>query len=164
MRKILAIFSALLLLGMFFYSVESFRDRGDAELALLDYVIDGDSLAVTIEGKPHIFRLLDIDAPEHGEPFSEQASELLKSQLERGLPLYYYKGDYGLDVYGRMLVLVWRDKPAAIDRAAYLQSLNAELVRQGLALPEKYKVSTSFYSALEALRKEAEQQKKGVHQ
>lgn len=164
MRKTLVAISAIFLLVLFILSLSYERLPGEAQPALLNYVIDGDSLAVEVDGKEQIFRLLDIDAPEYGEPFNQEATAFLKSKLEKDMPLYFYQGQFGQDVYGRWLVLVWTGQPGKLDQQSYQASLNAQLVRQGLALPRKYNVTSPFFAQLESLRNEAEENKRGVHQ
>lgn len=164
MRRILVALSALLLIALFIILQRAERSLGEVQVALLDYVIDGDSLAVNIEGQVHIFRLMDIDAPEQDEPFHQEATTFVKEKLQRDLPVYYYQGSFGQDIYGRSLVLVWQTRPDRVDRNSYLHSLNAQLVQQGLAIPIKYKVYSPFFDQLEPLRVEAQQKKRGVHQ
>ena len=87
------------------------------------YAIDGDTIA--IESKR--VRLVQINTPEVGECYHEQAKLFTKRKLESGQPIKLEKDSEldNKDQYGRALRYVFIGKT----------NLNLELVRQGYAKP-----------------------------
>jgi endonuclease YncB( thermonuclease family) len=83
-------------------------------------VKDGDSLVVKVQGVKMEFRLSDIDAPEHDQPYGAEAKRELES-LAAGKQLVLVPFD--TDRYGRTVAHVWNGDTY----------LNAELVKRGAA-------------------------------
>ncbi|UCG38453.1 MAG: thermonuclease family protein [bacterium] len=86
----------------------------------VDRVLDGDT--VVIEGGERV-RLLGIDAPEKGEPFSELALKRLREMTSGRIVELDVCGER--DPYGRMLALI----------RVGGENVNSALLREGLALP-----------------------------
>lgn len=84
-------------------------------------VIDGDTLEVVGDDGAHQrIRVIDIDAPERGQPWSQRAREALAARVE-GRPLRINR--VGTDRYGRTLGEVYADDVC----------VGCELVREGHA-------------------------------
>jgi endonuclease YncB( thermonuclease family) len=89
-------------------------------LATVEYVLDGDSLEVNLDGHRQQVRLLGIDAPEKDQPFADSARHYLQSLCEgRQVRLI----DHGRDKYERILAEVFVGDIC----------LNQQLVRDGYA-------------------------------
>lgn len=77
--------------------------------ATLQYVFDGDSIEVGVDGRTEEVRLLGINAPEGDECFGDESREALISLLGEGdLVLVSGSGD-DADRYGRLLRYVYVD-------------------------------------------------------
>lgn len=113
-------------------------------------VIDGDSLIVAYGGHSHRIRLIGIDCPEKGQEYSARAkTHALTFCYNKHLRLEFDKRKK--DRYGRELAYVYcGDK-----------MLNAELIREGLALAIKVKPNTQHYEQFKQLEAAAKEQKKG---
>lgn len=107
--------------------------------AEVEWVIDGDTIDVIIDGQEERVRLTGIDTPEvsHdasdtrpatiGECFGDEATAFVESILPVGTPVRLERDVVGRDDYGRMLAYVYR--------AADGIFINYEIVRQGYAQP-----------------------------
>jgi micrococcal nuclease len=98
---------------------------GDARQAVVDRVVDGDTVELSGIGKA---RLIGIDTPEvYGgvECYGREASAYAKRQLD-GERVRYTVGSDERDRYGRVLVYLW---------LADGRSFNALLVSRGFAQP-----------------------------
>lgn len=90
------------------------------EYAVVDRVMDGDSLKVRQHNRSFQVRLWGIDSPEHGQRYGDQAKSRCRRLVEgRQVVL----GRKYIDRYDRVVALVWVDGVL----------LNEELVRQGTA-------------------------------
>jgi micrococcal nuclease len=91
------------------------------------YVIDGDTIIVIIDGKKEKVRLIGVDAPETGgpytkkEPFGREASAFTKKMTEGGNVKLEYDWQKR-DKFGRLLAYVYLEDGTF---------LNAELIKQG---------------------------------
>ena len=89
-------------------------------------VADGDTITVLVEGnKNERIRLSDIDAPEHGQDFSEKSRLYLADMVAGKIVRIEYKER---DMYGRILGTVFING----------KNVNEEMVRVGLAWEYKY--------------------------
>ncbi len=101
-------------------------------------VLDGDSLRfVSTDGRTIEVRLAEIDTPEKGEPFADVARRRLQQlALDRDVAVEYFDGDKYGRLVGRVYVAdTW---------------VNAELVREGLAVVYRHFVEDLSLCALEA--------------
>ena len=97
--------------------------------AVVTRVADGDTIAVSLEGRDEDVRLIGIDTPETVDPqepvqcFGPQASDFTHALLTPGTPVELGFDRERRDVYGRLLAYV------------YLRGrlVNAMLARRGLA-------------------------------
>lgn len=87
---------------------------GPFQAAAVDYVVDGDTLYVNMEGEKVKIRLLSIDTPEsvsreeaQNTPQGAEASAYVKELLPRGTPVYLEFEEERFDRYGRTLADVW---------------------------------------------------------
>ncbi|MBQ7703193.1 MAG: thermonuclease family protein [Firmicutes bacterium] len=101
--------------------------------AVVNFVIDGDSLNITYDGQEEKLRLIGIDAPERYNPDNtdnEQgriAQDYAKKAFPQGTVIYIELGEQERDNYGRLLGYVYRDKAAT-------QMFNLEMIEQGYAV------------------------------
>lgn len=89
------------------------RASGPYEKALLEYVVDGDTLYASVDGKRTKIRLLGIDTPEsvsrtkENTPEGEAAAEYLRGLLHPGDEIFLEYDEQESDKYGRTLAYVW---------------------------------------------------------
>ena len=120
--------------------------------ATVDYVVDGDTVDLIIDGVEERVRLIGIDTPETKkentpiECFGLEATAFAQSLLPEGTPLYVERDVEARDVYGRLLAYIYR-----IDSGIFV---NLEIVRQGyaqpLTIPPNVAHSTEFVEAARA--------------
>lgn len=113
----------------------------DAAALRVTRVIDGDTVDVCCPEAR--VRLLGIDAPERGEPFFDEAAEVVK-HLTLGQPIRLEKCEEEADRYGRLLRHVF----------AGATHVNRELVAAGLA--RAYDFSLNLNPCYEDELREAE--------
>lgn len=107
---------------------------------VVDRVVDGDTVKVTIDGRQVSVRLIGIDTPESVKPdspvecFGPEASQFAEDALS-GEPvvLEFDEGQGYLDRYGRVLAYVWRVQPDGS-----LRLFNEEAVEAGVAVARQY--------------------------
>jgi len=109
--------------GAWLFNPDALQDGLEAKVL---YVSDGDTFAVSWEGKKFKIRLLGVDTPETVHPFKpveyygRQASDYLKKLLEN--QMVHLEFDVNkMDKYGRVLAYVYLDD----------FFINAELIKQG---------------------------------
>ncbi|NNE10853.1 MAG: hypothetical protein HKN41_01250 [Ilumatobacter sp.] len=103
--------------------------------AVVDFVVDGDTIDVIVDGREERVRLTGIDTPElarrdtgaTAECFGEEATAFTTSLLPIGTPVRLERDVEGRDDYGRLLAYVYRADDGIF--------VNYEIVRQGYALP-----------------------------
>lgn len=83
------------------------------ENAVLEYVVDGDTVNVSIDGQDTRVRLIGINTPEsvsqsqENTPEGEEAARYLKSLLRKGDRVYVEYDTRQYDDYGRTLAYLW---------------------------------------------------------
>ncbi len=102
-------------------------------------VQDGDSIRVRIDGQEERVRLIGVNTPEQGECLGDVARSIL-DDLIGGKQIRVGTDIEPFDQYGRILGYVWLDD----------LFVNAEIVRQGVALARPYEPNTSLQEVLEA--------------
>ncbi|MBC1920301.1 endonuclease [Listeria booriae] len=127
----------------------------------LDRVIDGDTLAVKMDGDntSHKVRLLLIDTPESVkpntpvQPYAKEASNRMKELVQgKDLQLEYDAGG-ATDKYGRILAYVYANK----------KQLNETMVREGFArVAYVYKPNTRYLTELNAAQAFAKEEKRNI--
>lgn len=113
----------------------------------VDWIIDGDSLQVLQENQLKMIRLQGIDAPEHDQPFGNEAKKFAIRTAKGKIVRVVEKG---IDKYGRTLAEVFLPDG---------QSLNQLMVAAGMAWRHVY---FSKDKTLMALEKQARQTNKGL--
>lgn len=115
--------------------------------AAVEYVHDGDTLFLD-DGRT--VRLLGVNTPEIGEHlecYGPEATDLLRSLLPEGAPVWVVHDVEPLDQYGRSLLFVY---------TADGLNVNLELLREGAAEVEMYKPNVllrdEVYAAQDAAR------------
>jgi micrococcal nuclease len=99
--------------------------------AVLDRVIDGDTIDVRIGGHTERVRLIGIDTPETKKPdtpvqcFGPEASAFAESLMPAGTPLHLERDVEARDAYDRLLAYVYRSDDGLF--------VNLTIIRQGYA-------------------------------
>ena len=120
-------------------------------------VIDGDTIEVNIDGGIYKVRYIGIDTPELDDNRAEyralaQEATRFNRQLVERKTVRLETDVSKVDKYGRLLRYVYVDDI----------SVNAELVRQGLAWAKAYEPDTKYQDILEEAEAEARQNKIGL--
>lgn len=121
------------------------------------WVIDGDTIEVSIDGKTYRVRYIGINAPETVAPnrpvewMGPEASAANKALVE-GETVYLEKDVSETDRYGRLLRYVFVGDVF----------VNAELVRQGYAQVVTYPPDVKYQSLLLQMQKEAREAGRGL--
>lgn len=101
--------------------------------AIIDDVIDGDTVDVIITGREERVRLIGIDTPETKKPnspiecFGPEAMAFTEALLPIGTPVYIERDVVNRDDFGRLLGYVYRADDGIF--------VNYEIMRQGFAQP-----------------------------
>lgn len=101
--------------------------------ATVEYVVDGDTVDMIIDGVEERVRLIGIDTPETKkentpiECFGPEATAFTQSLLPEGTPVYLERDVEARDVYGRLLAYAY-----LVENGVFV---NLEIVRQGYAQP-----------------------------
>ena len=97
------------------------------------WVVDGDTVHATKNGKLYKIRLTEIDAPERDQPFGKQSTDNLRILLRKGFIDVDLKGQ---DIYKRHLGRIYVDGT----------DINKKMVSTGSAwVYDKYVTDESFY-------------------
>jgi micrococcal nuclease len=108
-------------------------DRVTQANAVVELVVDGDTVDVTIDGDGERVRLIGIDTPETKRPdtpvecFGPEATAFTQSLLPPDTPVRLERDVVGRDDYGRILAYVYRVSDGIL--------VNYEIIRQGYARP-----------------------------
>ena len=101
--------------------------------AVIDFVVDGDTVDVRIDGDDERVRLIGIDTPETQRPetpvecFGPEATTFTESLLAPGTEVRLERDVVGRDDYGRILAYLYRTDDGIF--------VNYEIIRQGYARP-----------------------------
>jgi len=136
----------------------------------LEYVIDGDTLIVSINGEEAKVRLIGLDTPEsvhrdetrnneYGKMASNHTKELLKD-----IDTLYLEFDEDVeDPYGRILAYVWlTDSTKNTTDMVKQQMLNAIILEDGYAKDKVFEPNTRYASILRSICEEAQENKTGL--
>jgi micrococcal nuclease len=135
--------SAVLVSAAFLFGCGS----SDAELppdanAVVERVVDGDTIDVTIDGRGDTVRLIGIDTPETKKPdtpvecYGPEASARLAELLPPGTPVRLERDIDSRDKFGRLLAYVQREPDDLF--------VNAVLIDEGLARPYPFEPNTTY--------------------
>ena len=100
------------------------------------YVIDGDTIDVSIQGAKTRVRLIGVDTPETKHPtkrvscYGPEASRYVNTLLPKGTKVILRPDKKAKDRYGRMLAYVYIQHNGLF--------INLDLVRKGFAKPMKF--------------------------
>ena len=133
---------------------------GLAANAVIDYVVDGDTVDVIIDGRTERIRLIGIDTPETKkrdtpiECFGPEASAYTELLLPVGTPVYIERDIVNRDDYGRLLGYVYRANDGIF--------VNYELMRQGFAQPMSIPPNEAFAELFADAARAAEADNAGI--
>ena len=124
--------------------------------ATVEYVVDGDTIDVMIDGREERVRLTGIDTPEKArrdtgapaECFADEATAFAESLLPVGTEVRLERDVVGRDDYGRVLAYVYRADDGIF--------VNYEIVRQGYAQPLTIPPNVTFADLMVDAAREAE--------
>jgi len=100
---------------------------------VVEYIVDGDTIDVDIDGRVERIRLIGIDTPETKKPdspvecFGPEATAFTASLLPIGTPVRIERDIVNRDDYGRLLGYVYRASDGTF--------VNYEVMRQGFGQP-----------------------------
>lgn len=119
----------------------------DFQTATVDYVIDGDTVDVVVDGSERRVRLAGIDAPEsasHDEslntPEGALATDYVRGLLPVGRTVYLQKDQSETDKYGRLVRYMWLEIPQdpANPDEVRAKMVNSIIVDAGYAKAYRY--------------------------
>ena len=128
--------------------------------ATVDYIVDGDTIDVVIDGRVERVRLIGIDTPETKRPDTEvecygpEATAYITSLLPVGTPIRLERDTVNRDDFGRLLGYVYRADDGIF--------VNYEIVRQGFAQPLTIEPNTSHAELIVDASRAAEQSDLGL--
>ena len=129
------------------------------------YVIDGDTIIVSMDGREEKVRMIGIDAPEsvsateeENSVYGEIASKYTKTKLQEGMKVYLTFDKERKDLYGRTLAYVWIDTDFEEMNNLYQN----QMVSEGYAIAVKYEPNILYWQVLEASMLEAITNKSGL--
>lgn len=127
--------------------------------AVIDHVVDGDTVDVRIDGHTERVRLIGINTPETKAPrrpvecYGPEASALTTLLLPAGTGVRLERDAEARDDYGRLLAYVQRSDGLFV---------NLELVRQGAAVVLSIRPNTAYAAAIAAAADEARRARRGL--
>ena len=120
----------------------------NSEVFIVDYVIDGDT--VELRNRERV-RLIGINTPEMGQPYSSEAKNKLKELIE-GKEVKLEKDITDKDRYDRLLRYIWLGDVL----------INLEMVRLGYANSYTYPPDVKYQDQIVAAEREAREKKIGL--
>lgn len=109
----------------------------DAGLAVVEYVIDGDTIDVRLDGRSERVRLIGVDTPEsvaHDRPvqcYGAEASEFLSTLLPEGTEVRLERDRVARDRFDRLLAYVYRAEDDLLVNLALIEFGFADAVTFG---------------------------------
>lgn len=134
--------------------------------AVVDWVVDGDTIDVVIDGVEERVRLTGIDTPEiahessgdrpgnDAECYADEAHDFIRSLIDEGSPVRLERDVGARDDYGRLLAYVYRASDGVF--------VNYELVRQGYATPLSIEPNTTYADLMVDAARAAERDDVGL--
>lgn len=110
--------------------------------AVVDFVIDGDTIDVILDSGEERVRLIGIDTPEEGrdgepsECFADEATAFTASLLPIGTPVRLERDVVGRDDFGRLLAYVYRASDGLF--------VNEAILRNGFGQPLTIEPNSTF--------------------
>ena len=136
----------------------------DFQKATIEYVVDGDTIDVVIDGHEKRVRLAGIDAPESASHEQERntqegvlATEHVRALLPVGRVVYLQKDVSETDKYGRLVRYVWLDIPSDPKSHEEITSkmANSLIVEAGFARAERFWPDVSYADQLKEAQERA---------
>ena len=124
----------------------------EGEQAHVLYVIDGDTIQVSMNGQEYRVRYVSVNTPERDEPCYADATNA-NADLVEDQTVTLVRDVSDTDRYGRLLRYVYVGNTF----------VNAELVRDGWAEAREYPPDTAQYNTLEDLESDARSHNLGCH-
>jgi endonuclease YncB( thermonuclease family) len=124
----------------------------DGERAQVDYVIDGDTIEVLLNGRAYRVRYIGVDTPERDEPFYDEATEANR-KLVAGQEVILVKDVSDVDQYGRLLRYIYLTDGTFV---------NAELIRQGYARLVTYPPDVAYQDQFRQWQTQARETQSGL--
>jgi len=127
--------------------------RDHAANAVVERVVDGDTIVARIEGRSETVRLIGVDAPESVAPtrpvqcYGKEASLFLADMLPAGTEISVMRDVEARDVYDRLLGYVVRSSDGLF--------VNLELVAAGYAAVLSYPPNDHYADVLDRAQAEA---------
>lgn len=140
--------------------VSSSPTTADASIGVVEFVIDGDTVDLIIDGQEERARLIGIDTPEtvsESTPvqcYGEEASQALKGLLPIGTEVRLTRDDEARDRFGRLLVYIHRAEDDLF--------VNRWLVESGFADALFFEPNTTFEREFTQLRNKARSEAVGL--
>jgi micrococcal nuclease len=131
-----------------------------AETAVVEHVVDGDTIDVAVGTQVERIRMIGIDTPETKIPdeapecWGAEAAALTEALLPVGTPVRLERDLEPRDDYGRLLAYVIRDADGLV--------VNLELARQGAAEPLRIRPNDAYAGAIAAATEEARAAGRGL--
>jgi len=133
----------------------------DAERAVVERVVDGDTVVVEVGGARERLRLVGVDTPETVRPgapvdcYGPEASAWTTDALPAGAMVWLEADDSqgDRDRYDRLLRYVWTDSGTLVNR---------ELIVQGLGREDTYDAAYRYQDDFRAVERTAEAQRTGL--
>ncbi len=144
---------------------------GAYETAVVERVVDGDTIHVSINNKTFTVRFIGLDAPESVHPDKTRntpqgilAASFVKQALPPGKIVYLSKDVSQTDQYGRLLRYVWLNQPNEINSDQEIRSsmFNAILILEGYAYQKTYPPDVSYVEPFIIYQREAKKAKRGL--
>ncbi|MDQ0247111.1 micrococcal nuclease [Bacillus fengqiuensis] len=135
------------------------QQESDRIPAVVEKVVDGDTLKVNVNGKSETVRLLLVDTPESVhpskpvQPYAVEASNFVKEQLPEGKKIELELDAGERDKYRRLLAYVWIDK----------KMLNEWLLEKGYArVAYVFEPNTKYVDRFREVQKKAQEQELNI--
>lgn len=128
--------------------------------AIVEFVIDGDTVDVTVAGESERVRLIGIDTPESVsrnvpvQCFGKEASDALTGLLPPGTVLRIERDEEARDRYGRLLLYLYRDEDDLF--------VNEWMIQQGFADTLFFEPNTTFEGSFTRSRNDARAESLGL--
>ena len=130
--------------------------------AIVEHVVDGDTIDVLVDGREERVRLTGIDTPERerrdtgtpAECFAAESTSFTESLVPVGTPVRLERDIVGRDDYGRILAYVYRADDGIF--------VNYEIVRQGYAQPLTIPPNVTFADLMVVAARDAEADDAGL--
>ncbi len=139
---------------------DSASANGAGEVAVVDYVVDGDTINLTIGGVSERVRLIGVDTPETvnrqtpQQCFGAEASAALSELLPEGSTVRIERDAEPRDKFGRLLLYVYRSEDDLL--------VNKWLIENGYGSAISYRPNVAFKDTFSQAESEARRNEVGL--